>query len=235
MALWMPLLVLAISSMSLFIALSRLVTAQRGEIGLAKALGYTDGQTRDPLPELRTHHRCGRVAPRRGAWPARARGVWRPPTPSFLGLPFLESGLYPGVLAVALGVAVISCIAAAIVPALNSARLAPAMAMHSDPNQSLAGGRVPLIERAARPADAALVHLPPTAAQHLPSTSAQPLHRARNRVRDGPLGGDHLDVRLDRLPDEQHVLPSRAMGHRRRVRSARRPEPRRGGARASAA
>ena len=44
MARSMPLLVLVISSMSLFIALSRLVTAQRGEIGLAKALGYSDGQ-----------------------------------------------------------------------------------------------------------------------------------------------------------------------------------------------
>ena len=44
MARSLPVLVLLISSMSLFIALSRLVTAQRGEIGLAKALGYSDGQ-----------------------------------------------------------------------------------------------------------------------------------------------------------------------------------------------
>ncbi len=44
MARSLPALVLAISAMSLFIALSRLVQAQRGEIGLAKALGYSDGQ-----------------------------------------------------------------------------------------------------------------------------------------------------------------------------------------------
>jgi len=44
MARSLPVLVLLISSMSLFIALSRLVAAQRGEIGLAKALGYSDGQ-----------------------------------------------------------------------------------------------------------------------------------------------------------------------------------------------
>ncbi len=42
MARSMPALILVISAMSLFIALSRLVQAQRGEIGLAKALGYSD-------------------------------------------------------------------------------------------------------------------------------------------------------------------------------------------------
>ena len=41
---FMPGLVLLISALSLFIALSRLVQSQRGEIGLMKALGYTDAQ-----------------------------------------------------------------------------------------------------------------------------------------------------------------------------------------------
>ena len=44
MAFALPLLILAISASSLFIALSRLVTSQRGQIGLAKALGYSDAQ-----------------------------------------------------------------------------------------------------------------------------------------------------------------------------------------------
>ncbi len=150
MALWMPLLVLAISSMSLFIALSRLVTAQRGEIGLAKALGYTDGQLMIHYLSFALIIAAGGSILGVGLGLLGARGMAATYT-SFLGLPFLESGLYPGVLATALGVAVVSCIAAAIFPALRSARLAPAMAMHSDPNQSLAGGRVPLVERALGP------------------------------------------------------------------------------------
>ncbi len=232
MALWMPLLVLAISSMSLFIALSRLVTAQRGEIGLAKALGYTDGQTLIHYLSFALIIAAGGSILGVGLGLLGARGVAATYT-SFLGLPFLENGLYPGVLAIAVGVAVVSCIAAAIVPALNSARLAPAIAMHSDPNQSLAGRTHPARRARSRPADAALVHVPAAAAQHLPSASAQPLHRARNRVRDGAVGGHDLDVRLDRLPDEPHVLAGRALGHRGRLRAAGRPEPRGRGARAA--
>jgi putative ABC transport system permease protein len=146
MAFWMPLLVLAISSMSLFIALSRLVTAQRGEIGLAKALGYTDGQLVFHYLSFALIIATGGSLLGVGLGLLGARGVAATYT-GFLGLPFLKSGFYPGVLSVAVGVAVVSCIAAAIFPALRSARLAPALAMHSDPNQSLAGGRIPLVER----------------------------------------------------------------------------------------
>ena len=39
-----PVLILAVSALALGIAMSRLVQGQRGEIGLSKALGYTDGQ-----------------------------------------------------------------------------------------------------------------------------------------------------------------------------------------------
>ena len=67
MARSLPVLVLAISSMSLFIALSRLVQAQRGEIGLAKALGYSDRPDSDPLPDRRDDSRGGRVDSRRRA------------------------------------------------------------------------------------------------------------------------------------------------------------------------
>jgi putative ABC transport system permease protein len=150
MALWMPILVLAISSMSLFIALSRLVTAQRGEIGLAKALGYKDSQI------LMHYLSFGLIIATGGSLLGvvlglvGARGVSASYT-GILGLPFLENGLYPDVLLISLGVAFGSCIIAAIMPAMSSARMAPAIAMHSDPNLSLSGGRVPLIERALGP------------------------------------------------------------------------------------
>lgn len=146
MARWMPLLVLAISSMSLFIALSRLVTAQRGEIGLAKALGYKDSQILWHYLSFGLIIAAGGTVLGVALGLLGARGVASMYV-SMLGIVFMENGLYPDVIAMAVGVAVASCVAAAIVPAMNSARLAPAIAMHSDPNQSLSGGRIPLIER----------------------------------------------------------------------------------------
>ncbi len=150
MARSLPVLVLLISSMSLFIALSRLVTAQRGEIGLAKALGYSDRQILLHYLSFALVIAAGGIILGVALGLLGARGVALSYT-SILGIPFLESGIYPGVLLTAAGIAVVSCIAAALVPALNSARLAPAIAMHADPNKSLAGGRIPLIERLLRP------------------------------------------------------------------------------------
>jgi putative ABC transport system permease protein len=70
---------------------------------------------------------------------------------SMLGIPFLKSGLHPGVIAIAVSLAFASCAAAAVIPAWKSSRLAPAIAMHADPNQSLSGGGIPLVERLLSP------------------------------------------------------------------------------------
>jgi len=150
MARSMPALILAISSMSLFIALSRLVQAQRGEIGLAKALGYSDGQ-------ILTHYLTiammiaiagSVVGVGLGLWGAQGVAAMYV---SMLGVPFITSGFYPQVVAIAVALALVSCGAAAAMPAWRSARLAPAIAMHSDPNTSLAGGHIPVIERLLSP------------------------------------------------------------------------------------
>lgn len=150
MAQMMPALVLAISAMSLFIALSRIVQAQRGQIGLAKALGYSDAQ-------LLWHYlsfalivaAVGTVLGIAGGL-AGARGIAGMYV-SMLGLPFMESGFYPHVALIAVGLAVGTCALAAVVPAWRSARIAPAIAMHSDPNVSLVGGHIPLVERVLSP------------------------------------------------------------------------------------
>ncbi|MDZ4170285.1 MAG: FtsX-like permease family protein [Coriobacteriia bacterium] len=150
MARSMPALVLVISSMSLFIALSRLVQAQRGEIGLAKALGYSDGQ-------ILTHYlTVATMVAAAGSLLGVGLGLWgaqgiAASYVALLGLPFLTSGFYPHVVAVAVGLAFVSCLAAAAVPAWSSARLAPSIAMHADPNRSLAGGRIPLLEKMLSP------------------------------------------------------------------------------------
>ena len=150
MARSMPALVLAISAMSLFIALSRMVQSQRGEIGLAKALGYSDAQI------LGHYLTVALIVATGGSVLGVLLGLWgaqgiAASYVSLLGIPFLESGFYPHVIAIAVGLAFASCMAAAIVPAWSSARLAPAVAMHADPNRSLAGGRIPLAERILSP------------------------------------------------------------------------------------
>jgi putative ABC transport system permease protein len=150
MARSLPALVLVISSMSLFIALSRLVQAQRGEIGLAKALGYSDAQILGHYLMVALFVATGGsvLGVVLGLWGA--QGVAASYV-SMLGIPFLTAGFYPQVAAFAVGLAFLACMAAAAVPAWNSARLAPAVAMHADPNRSLAGGGIPIVERLLSP------------------------------------------------------------------------------------
>ncbi len=150
MALFLPAVILAISSSSLLIALSRLVTSQRGEIGLAKALGYTDAQV------LGHYLLFSVVIAVLGSLlgfalgDLIARGVAGQYV-SMLGVPFLEHHVYPEVVAGAVGVSALACLAAGIAPAWRSSRIPPARAMHADPSAALGDGRVPLLERALSP------------------------------------------------------------------------------------
>jgi putative ABC transport system permease protein len=146
MAQFMPILILIISSSSLYIAMSRLVQSQRGEIGLMKALGYTDGQ-------VLVHYVLfalfiavggsviGMVLGQLGAWWFAQLYV------DMLGIPYMASNIHWDVMAQALLISAAACLVAGILPAWASARITPAKAMHSDPNASVTAGRKPLIER----------------------------------------------------------------------------------------
>ncbi len=146
----MPPLILAIAVLSLSIALSRLVQAQRGEIGLAKALGYEDS-------DILVHYLlfslavalAGSVA---GVLLGQALAAWMTGLyVDMLGVPLLETRWYPSVIATAIGVSALCCLLAGLAPALRSARMAPARAMHADPNAVLVGGHIPLGERLLSP------------------------------------------------------------------------------------
>ncbi|HEX9094426.1 MAG TPA: FtsX-like permease family protein [Coriobacteriia bacterium] len=146
MAIYMPALILAISSSSLFIALSRLVTSQRGQIGLAKALGYTDGQ-------ILLHYLLFSLVIAAGGsglgilfGDLAGRAIAQQYV-DMLGIPYLDHNVYPSVLAGAVAISTAACVLAGLAPAWKSARMAPANAMRSDPNLALAGGRRPLVER----------------------------------------------------------------------------------------
>jgi putative ABC transport system permease protein len=146
----MPPLILAIAVLSLSIALSRLVQAQRGEIGLAKALGYGDG-------DILVHYLlfslavaiAGSVV---GVIAGHALGGWMTDLyVDMLGVPMLTTRWNFGVIFTAVGVSTLCCLLAGLAPALRSARMAPARAMHADPNAAMAGGHIPLGERIISP------------------------------------------------------------------------------------
>lgn len=150
MALFLPAVILAISSSSLFIALSRLVTSQRREIGLEKALGYSDAQV------LCQYLSFALVVAALGAALGFVLGdvlarLIAQQYVDMLGVPFLEHHVYPEIVAGSAAISTAACLLAGIVPALRSSRLPPAQAMHADPNAALAGGRIPLLERALSP------------------------------------------------------------------------------------
>lgn len=146
MALFLPGVILAISSSSLFIALSRLVTAQRREIGLAKAMGYSDGQVLAQYLAIAVVIAAGGALMGFGLGDLIARAVAEQYV-SLLGVPFLEHRIYPEVLATAVLISAAACVLAGLAPAWRSARIAPAMAMHADPNAALTGGHLPWVER----------------------------------------------------------------------------------------
>lgn len=142
----MPMLILTISSLSLAIALSRLVQSQRGEIGLAKALGYRDWQI------LLHYLMFSMVIALAGGGAGFALGqIFAVQITqlyaSLLGIPFLRHEIYPEVVIGSVLLSSVSCVTAGLVPAYHSARMAPARAMHADPNLALAGGKMPIVER----------------------------------------------------------------------------------------
>ncbi len=146
MAKIMPTLILIISALSLAIALARLVQSQRGQIGLAKALGYSNGQ-------VLAHYLFFAIAvAAAGSAVGLVLGhvlamLITGEYTRILGIPYLTTRLYWEVMVSAVGMSSIACVFAGLVPAWTSARMTPARAMHADPNLSLRGGSMPVIER----------------------------------------------------------------------------------------
>lgn len=142
----MSFLILIISSLALYIALSRMVQSQRGEIGLAKALGYRDWQIL--LHYLIFSLFIAFVGSIIGFGLGQYFGKWITELyVELLNVPILEHQIYPEVVVGAVMMSSIFCILAGIMPAFSSARMLPARAMHADPNLAVSGGKTPIIER----------------------------------------------------------------------------------------
>ena len=145
----LPTLVLIVAALSIFIALSRMVQAQREQIGLFMAMGYSRGTV------LRHYLAYAALIALVGSLAGVALGLWLGAGltgvyAETLGIPLVEHKLQllPPIMASV--VSMVIALIAGLVPAWRSARMQPAAAMRRDPQVALVKGSIPWIERALR-------------------------------------------------------------------------------------
>jgi len=144
---FMPGLILIISALSIFIALSRLVQSQRGEIGLSKALGYSN------LKMLFHYLVFAAFIAVVGSLLGFALGQFFAIQIiklylTYYHIPFLKHLFYPEQFWISVAISGVACLFGGLIPAYASSRIRPAVAMRSDPNLTIVKAKTPLIERA---------------------------------------------------------------------------------------
>ncbi len=149
MANLLPTLILIVAALSIFIALSRMVQAQREQIGLFMALGYSRGTV------LRHYLAYAVLIALVGSLAGGALGLWlgtglTTVYADTLGIPLVEHEFQPQPPITAMVVSIVMALVAGLVPAWRSARMQPAAAMRRDPQIALVKGGIPWIERALR-------------------------------------------------------------------------------------
>ncbi|RJQ31717.1 MAG: ABC transporter permease [Actinobacteria bacterium] len=143
---FIPTLILVISSISIFIALSRLVASQRGMIGLSKALGYSNSKIVIHYLVFSLFIAIVGAAIGFGLGQYFARSITELYS-SYLRVPFLKHKIYPDQIAISGLLSLIACVFGGFFPAWASARMLPAEAMRSDPSLTVKKAKTPIIER----------------------------------------------------------------------------------------
>jgi putative ABC transport system permease protein len=142
-----PTMFLVIAAMSIYVLLSRMVQAQRAQIGVLKALGYSRWDVMryyllysgliaviGSLLGFALSYPVGQAFA--GAYAAE------------FGLPFITAHFHLAAGLEAVGITLVVALVAGLFPAWASARIAPAQAMRFDPSVALVKGSVPWLERA---------------------------------------------------------------------------------------
>jgi len=142
----MAFLMLFVAAMALYAMLSRLIWAQRPQIGLMKALGYSDGVVmRHYLLFALTIALLGSVLGIVLGIPLAHATTTAYATE--LGIPLVQSKIYADLIVSGVVMSLIFAILAGISPARASARMAPAAAMRVDAATALTKGRISFFER----------------------------------------------------------------------------------------
>ncbi|NPA92057.1 MAG: FtsX-like permease family protein [Chloroflexi bacterium] len=142
----LPALILLVAALSLYVMLGRMVRAQRPQIGLMKALGYSTRQVTAHYLVMAVL--IGAVGAVLGAMLGSrlAAGI----TSAYaheLGIPLIQQRLYFDLLAEGMLMSVLMAVLAGIGPTRVITRMQPAQAMRLDPAEALTRGRRVWIER----------------------------------------------------------------------------------------
>jgi putative ABC transport system permease protein len=142
-----PTMFLIIAAMSIYVLLSRMVQAQRSQVGVLKALGYSRWAVmRYYLLYSGLIALAGSILGFALSFPV-GQGFVRAYSSEF-GLPFVTAHFHLAAALEAIGINLVVALLAASFPAWVSARIAPAQAMRFDPSVALVKGSVPWLERA---------------------------------------------------------------------------------------
>ena len=142
----MPGLILIVAALSVYIMLSRLVRSQQGQIGVMKAVGYSNRAV------LLHYLAFGLVIGLLGALLGVAVGLpsQRLITGAYvaeLGIPIVKIRFYPDIVLTSLLASLIIVVVGSVGPARGAAAMPPAQAMRVDPATALARGRRLFFER----------------------------------------------------------------------------------------
>lgn len=143
---FMPGLILIISAISIYIALSRLVQSQRGEIGLSKALGYSNAKILFHYLVFAIFIAIVGTLLGFGLGQFFAYQIIKLYL-SYFHIPFLKHLIYPEQFWASAIISSVSCMFGGLIPAYASARILPALAMRFDPSLAIVKAKTPLIER----------------------------------------------------------------------------------------
>jgi putative ABC transport system permease protein len=142
----MPSMILAVAASSLFLMLSRQVRAQRQQVGLMKALGYTNASI------IGQYLGLALIVGFAGSLVGIALGIplelWMTSLyAGKLGIPLIEVRFYVDLVVEAVALSIVIALLAGLFPALRSARLPPAGAMRPSAGTTLPRSRRTLMER----------------------------------------------------------------------------------------
>jgi putative ABC transport system permease protein len=147
----LPAVILLVAAISVYVMLGRQVRAQTPQVGLMKALGYSDRSVMGHF--LLYAMVIGIIGSVAGALLGFSLGKWITELyAAELGIPIVETRFYIDLILEGAALSLLATIVAAIAPALGAARLLPAQAMRFDPAIAQVKGRVSLLEK--------IIHLP---------------------------------------------------------------------------
>ncbi|MHB1415918.1 MAG: ABC transporter permease [Chloroflexota bacterium] len=150
LAYMMPGLILLVGAISVYVTLGRLVRSQQPQIGLMKALGYSNRAVMGHyLVFALSIGMLGAILGVLLGIPLSAATTNA--YAAELGIPLVESRLYPDLIGLAIVLALVFTVIAGLGPSRGATRLSPAIAMRMDPSAALVKGRPSFLERLFRP------------------------------------------------------------------------------------